>query len=189
MKKRILIVFVAVAMLLAGAVGASAQLRLDMDVNIPIYLGFYTSGAADGAWNSFFIPFPDARLSYQFPIGPVTIGVGARAFTFIIENIMYPEAYVELTLDKFVLGAGVGGGAFLEFGLLSSVLASAGVTNLSGFHALLLPDLNVAYKVNDWFRLQGGVFMLAPFGSDFSGVLGSFAFAGYVDAKFVVVFK
>ena len=63
MRKRYGIVLVAVVMLCVGAMGASAQLRLDMDVNVPVYFGYSTGGVSDGAWNQYFIPFPDARLA------------------------------------------------------------------------------------------------------------------------------
>jgi hypothetical protein len=189
MRKRYVVVLVAVVMLCVGVMGASAQLRLDMDVNVPLYFGYSTAGASDGAWNSYFIPFPDARLAYQFGGGLVDVGVGARVFTFIIENILYPEAYVELNLDRVTFSLNLGGFAFLEFGLLSTALNNAGVKNLTGFHSVILPDLNVAYRVNDWFRLGGGVFMIAPFGNGMGGVLDNFVYSVYINARFVVMFK
>jgi hypothetical protein len=191
MSKRALVAIVVAVILCVGAVSASAQLRLDMDVNIPVYLGLVANGSEQGVWNQFFIPFPDARLAYQFGTGPLRFGVGARMFTFIIENILYPEAYVELNLDRIALSANVGGFAFLEFGLLSSIVQGVlgSQFTLSGFHSIILPDLNVAFKVNDWFRIGGGIFMLAPFGSDLNAVFGNFVFTGYLNARFVVNFK
>jgi hypothetical protein len=189
MTRKTFLVVVAVALMLGAAFNAGAQVRLDMDVNVPVYVGFTSAGAAQGAWNSYFIPFPDAKLSYQFPLGPVRLGAGVRVFSIIIENFLYPELYAELDLDPFVVGLSVGGLAFLEFGLLTSLLQSAGVSTLTGFHEVILPDLSVAYKVNDWFRIGGGVFMLAPFTNSLGGVLSTNVFAGYVSAKFIVMFK
>jgi hypothetical protein len=188
MKKTVL-VLVAVVVLLVSAVSASAELRLDFDVNAPIWFGYSVSGTASGDWNRNFIPFPDARLAWQFGEGLVDGGVGVRVFTFIFENVLWPEGFVELNVDPFTFSLNVGGFAFLEFGLLSSALQNAGVNNLSGFHNLLLPDLNVAWRVNDWFRLGAGIFMIAPFGNDFGGVLQNFVYSGYINARFVIRFK
>ena len=189
MRNRALIVIAAALVLLTSAMTASAQLRLDMDINVPIYAGYSGGGVQQGAWNQFVIPFPDAQLSYQLPVGPVRIGAGVRVFTIIIENFLYPEAYVELDLDPFVVSASVGGLAILEFGLLTGILTSAGSTNLTGFHSIIFPDLNVSYKVNDWLRITGGMFVIAPFTNTISGILGNNVFAGYVSAKFVALFK
>jgi hypothetical protein len=160
-----------------------------MNVNVPLYFGAYASGYQSGGWNSYFIPFPELQLAYQFGEGALHAGVGVRTFTFIIENIMYPAAFVELALDPFVLSANVGGFAFLQFGLLTTMLAQNGITTLSGFHNVILPDFSVGYKVNDWFRLSAGVFMFAPFNSELGNVLGGFLFAGYLQAKFLVIFE
>lgn len=189
MRKRYVVALVAVVMLCVGVMSASAQLRLDMDVNVPIYFGFSSGGSADGAWNQYFIPFPDARLAYQFGGGLIDWGVGVRAFTFIIENILYPEAYIEFNVDRVTFSLNLGGFAFLQFGLLSAALQDAGINNLSGFRDVILPDLNVAFRVNDWFRLGGGIFMIAPFSEGMGGVLDSFVFTGYINARFIVMFK
>jgi hypothetical protein len=191
MRKRSLVAIGVAALLCTGAVSAGAQLRLDMDVNMPAYFGISSGGSAGGVWNQYFIPFPDARLAYQFGNGPFRFGIGARTFSFIIENILYPEAYAELTVDRFAFSANVGGFAFLEFGLLSAILQGAFGSNftLTGFHDIIIPDLNVAFKVNDWFRVGGGVFMLAPFSADNGALLSGFIFSVYLNARFVVMFK
>jgi hypothetical protein len=189
MKKRALFALMVIVLMCAGALSASAQLRLDMNVNVPLYFGISASGYEEGAWNSNFIPLPEAQLAYQFGQGDLRGGVGARVFTFIIENILYPAAFIELTLDRLVLSANLGGFVFVEFGLLSAALEDADVPNLSGFHNVVLPDLSVSYKFNDWFRLGAGVFMFMPFGSNLSGVLDGFLYAGYIQAKFIVTFE
>ncbi len=187
--KRTVIVLVAAIVLLGTAVSAPAELRLDLDVNIPIYFGYSVGGYASGAWNQYFIPFPDARLAWQFGNGLIDGGVGVRMFTFIIENILYPEGFVELNLDAFTFSLNVGGFAFLEFGLLSSALSNLGINTFSGFHSVLLPDINAAWRVNDWFRLGAGMFMIAPFGNDLGGVLDNFVYSFYINARFVIRFK
>lgn len=190
MKKRRLIVFVALAVMLAGAVHAGAQLRLDIDINDPVYFGYTASGSSQGAWNPYpYIPIPDAKLMYQFSLGPVNLGAGVRVFSLIIENFLYPELYAELNLGPVAINASVGGLAFLEFGLLSTALAEAGISNLNGFQSVILPDLSVSFKLTNVFRLGGGVLMIAPLGNNLGGVLGDNVFAGDIKATFVVVFK
>jgi hypothetical protein len=188
MKKKTLFAVMVVLLLCAGALSVGAQLRLDMNLNFPIFYGAYASGYSSSGFNSYFIPFPEVQLAYQFGEGALHGGVGVRTFTFIIENILYPAAFIEYSIDPVVLSLNVGGLAFLEFGLLSSALASNNIATLSGFHSVILPDFNVAYKVNDWFRLGAGVFVFAPFDNALGGYLSGFALAGYIQAKFIVVF-
>jgi hypothetical protein len=189
MNKKLFTIVLAALLVLGAAGSASAQLRLDMDVNVPAYVGFTAGGTATGAWNQFFIPFPDAQLSYQFALGPVRLGAGVRVFTLIIESFLYPEVYAELDLKPLVLSAKVGGLGILEFGLLTDVLSAAGLSNLSGFQSIVFPDLSIAYSVNDWFRIAAGLFVIAPFGADLGGIFGNNLFAGYVAARFVILFK
>jgi hypothetical protein len=190
MKNRGRVLACAAVVFLVAAAGANAQLRLDADVNVPIYAGYSAAGVSQGAWNSYFIPFPDIQLVYQFGLGPVSLGAGVRVFSVIIENFLYPQVTAEVTLDRFVAYAGVGGFAFLEFGLISSLLQeAAGVSTLTGFHNVMLSDLGVGVKLNDWFRLNAGVYVISPFDKTIGGVFQNNVFAGYIDAKFVVVFK
>ncbi len=186
MKRAVFLVVVVVA-LLTGAVSAGAQFRVDLDVNMPVYFGYSLNGSAAGAWNQYFIPVPDARFAWQFGRGLIDGGIGVRWFTFIIENFLYPEGYVELNLGPFTFSLNVGGFAFLEFGLLSSVLSDAGINNLTGFHTVILPDVNVAWRVASWFRIGAGVFMIAPFGSGIGGVLDNFVYSGYINFRFVIM--
>ena len=160
------------------------------DINVPIYAGYSVGGVSQGAWNSYFIPFPDVQLIYQFGLGPVSIGPGVRVFSVIIENFLYPEVTAEFTMDKFVAYAGVGGFAFLEFGLISSLLQSAaGISTLTGFHNVVLSDIGAALKLNDWFRVCGGVYIISPFDKTIGGLFENNVYAGYIDAKFTVTFK
>ncbi len=189
MRKKGLIALIALVLLAGAAFEASAQMRLDADVNVPIYLGYSVGGVQDGAWNQYFIPFPDVQFGYQFGLGPVSIIPGVRVFTVIIENFLYPQLTAELTLDRFVAHVGVGGFLLVEFGLLTSLLQSAGINTLTGWHNVLLSDVGVALKANDWFQIAAGVFIISPFDSSIGGVLENNVFAGYIDAKFVVYFR
>ena len=190
MNKKTATAIAVLVVLLAGAMSASAQVRLDIDINDPLYFGFSSAGVPQGMWNPYpYIPIPDAKLMYQFPLGPVNLGAGVRVFTLIIENILYPEIYAELNLNPFFIDASVGGFGFLMFGLLSDVLSGVGVNSLNGFYSVVLPDVSVGYKVNDVFRISAGILAIAPFDSSLSGVLANNVFAGYLKATFVVMFK
>jgi hypothetical protein len=188
MKRAVFLVVVGAA-LLFGAVSASAQFRVDIDVNYPVYFGYSVTGSAAGAWNQYFIPVPDFRASWQFGNEFIDGGIGVRWFTFIIENFIYPEGYVELNLDPFVLSLSVGGFAFLEFGILSAALQDAGINNLTGFHTVILPDVDFSWKVARWFQLGVGVFMIAPFGANIGGVLDNFVYSGYIRFRFIIKTK
>jgi hypothetical protein len=192
MKREILIAAMATMILFAGAMTASAQVRLDIDINDPIYFGYTDTGTQTGIWNPYpYIPIPDAKLMYQFSLGPINLGAGVRVFSLIIENFAYPEIYGELVLNPFTVNLSVGGLEFLMFGLLSDALTPAGVTGLNGYVPLIIPDLSVSYKLNDIVRISGGVFIMSPLTSTstIGGVLDNNVFAGYLKATFVVVFK
>ena len=40
MRKKGLVIVITLVVLLAGAVGAGAQVRLDADINVPLYVGY-----------------------------------------------------------------------------------------------------------------------------------------------------
>ncbi len=190
MKKKPLVLFASFVLLLLCAIGGYAQLRLDADINVPVYLGYSLNGVRDGAWNQYFIPIPDVQLVYQIPVGPVRLGAGVRVFSVIIENFLYPEVTAEVDLSPVVISAGVGGFALLEFGLISTLLEQAGsFQNLTGFHDVMLADVGAQLKVNNWFRVCGGLYVIAPFSSSLGGLFSATAYAAYLDAKFVVTFK
>ena len=190
MKKKLLVVCAALVMLVGAGATVGAQVRLDFDINDPVYFGYAVSGSQYGVWNSSpYIPLPDARLQFQIPLGPLNIGAGARVFTVIVENIAYPEVYAELNLDKLVVNASVGGLEFLTFGLLTDAIQSSTGAVLSGYEPIVLADVSVGYKVVDFFRISAGAFMAAPYQQNIGGIFDAFAFAGYVKASFVVEFK
>jgi len=173
-KKWILLV---VVVLLAGtAVTAGAQFRLDGNIQVPFYAGInlaslgYSGGGNIGA----FIPFPSVEAAWQFPVGPIRLGVGARAFTIIIESLAFPNVFVELPLDRFVIRADVGGGAFALFGLASSVSTASTV----------IPQIDASWRLADWFRLGVGVVAIAPFQD-----LSTFGYAFYVSGRFTALFE
>jgi len=140
---------------LVGGV-AFAQLRIDVGIALPIGIGSVLAGSSlemDSTVGEFlsrtFLPLPEAGLHYQFDLGVVKMGVGARAFTFILETIAWPNAFVELDLGQFVAEAQLGGGAFVLLGLASDFRTGR----------VFFPDLSVWLKVGQKqsIRLGGGI--------------------------------
>lgn len=157
MKKGLLVFCVVLAIALTAAADAGAQARLEVNGNWPLLVSL-GSGSPLGDVGSidlskYFLIVPDFRAYYQFGQGMLRGGIGVRVPTLIIVSMVYPEAFVELDLHPVVLEASVGGLLFGAFGLgVSSLRAEPWVT----------PDLNVSFEIADWFRLGGGVYLIAP---------------------------
>jgi len=144
------------AMVLGLAGGAlSAQMRLDVGIAAPIGIGRALDGTKlemDGAAGDFlskvFLPLPEAGLHYQFDLGTVKVGLGGRAFTLILETVLWPNAFAEFDLGPVVLEAQVGGGAFAFVGLVSDCETGR----------VFFPDLSAWFKLgkDGNFRLGAG---------------------------------
>ena len=186
MKNKGLVVLVAVVLLAVGAVGASAQFR--MDINLPwLLLGGINASALPGGADlssgsvnisDYHFILPDVELSWQFGGSPLRGGVGIRAYSLLIESFGFPMAYIELDLNPFVLNASLGGGAFFFLGIYNQVFLDGTTIKI------LIPDISAAWKITDWLRLGVGVLAVAPMGD-----LQNFFWLGYVNARFVLVFK
>jgi len=70
----------------------------------------------------------------------------------IFLSVAWAYSYVELDLSPIVINAGVGGGAFMVFGLPANDITTANV---------ILPDMHIAYKFGDTFRLGIGAVGIA----------------------------
>ena len=55
------------------------------------------SGGATIDQYLFLLPMIEA--TYQFGEGPVRFGVGAKAVTFIVESLVWPNAFIEIDLN------------------------------------------------------------------------------------------
>jgi hypothetical protein len=177
MKKKVLITVMALVILLGGVMSASAQFRLDVNVQWPFYLGINVSGLTSGVQGTSLISqyafiVPDVEASYQFGGGNLRAGVGLKAYTFIIESFGWPMAYLELGIDPFVIRAELGGGLFYAFGLASTAATAE----------VMLPQLEVSWKIAEWFRLGAGALFVMPF-NDFS----NFGFVGFAGGRFSFV--
>jgi hypothetical protein len=146
---------IVIAFGMAAVQPAASQGRLDIGVIVPRGAGITLGGSSTttlgsdlGSWP--FIPLPEAGLYYQGEVGPLKLGIGARAFTLILETILWPNAFAELDLGRVAIEGQLGGGAFLMLGLLPTDLQ---------FGKVLIPDLSAWVKLGKKgvFRLGGGL--------------------------------
>ena len=177
MKRHLFVIVLIMVLCCAGAISAGAQFRLDISIAWPIYAGinFGDLGFSGGTdIGQFLILLPMVDAAYQFGEGPLRIGVGAKAGTFIIESLLWPNAYVEMDLDPIVIRGDFGGFLFLALGRVNEVLPDS-VT-------WVVPQVDVGIRLTDWFRLSGGAIALAPFNN-----MNNFGFLLYVNARFIIV--
>ncbi|HEY9593297.1 MAG TPA: hypothetical protein VHE79_02410 [Spirochaetia bacterium] len=166
----------AAAFFLAAGVAAVAELRLDAAIQVPFrsLLTIDPLAGSSGVSAPDFVPLPSVEAAWQLPAGPVDVGIGARVYTLIYESIAWPNVFVEYTLDRFVFRADLGGGVWAFFGWLGNAVV-AGPT--------MMPQLDVSWKLADWFRLGVGAVGIVPLGNlDGSGC------AFYVGGRFTFFF-
>lgn len=179
MKRRSIVIVLVTVMLCAAAFNASAQFRLDIDLAWPVKAGINIgdlgiSVATD--INQYLIILPQIEATYQFGEGPLRFGVGAKAVTFIVESILWPNAFVELELSPIVIRGDLGGGLFFLFGISTQLLDNS--------WSWVVPQVDVGVKLTDWFRLSGGMIALAPFNN-----MNNFGYLLYLNARFTFLFK
>ncbi len=150
--KKSLVVLVILILL---ATPVFAQWRLDVGAIVPRGAGLSLGGETEAiiggvdmaAWP--FIPFPEAGLYYTGNLGPVSLGIGVRAFTLILETILWPNAFAEVNLGPLAIQAQLGGGLFAMVGVASSTATGQ----------VFMPDLSAWLKIGKKgnFRLGGGL--------------------------------
>jgi hypothetical protein len=157
-------------------VATFADVRLDIGFDIPRGIGSVAENQmsvnqdAVDFFNNYIFPFPEAGIYYQQNLGPTRVGVGARAFTFILETVFWPNAYVEADLWKFTAALQAGGGLFGTFGLYNSFQTGK----------VFIPDLSLWFRIGEVFRVGGGmVWFVLPDSS-------STSFVYYLGAKFAL---
>lgn len=178
-------IFISVMLLFIIVNTVSAETRLDLGLNIPLLSGINIPGA-DESTNDYFsqsmnsilstIPLvPEIAIHYSLELGPVHLGFGARWFTWIVVNAIWPNIKAEFELNNWVLSGEIGGGTFLLFGFIENF----------GFNPLILGDLCVAYKFTDWFRMGIGSFFIGEFSPDYSiSDNGAIPYVIYIFGKF-----
>jgi hypothetical protein len=169
--------FLVILILVLGSATLAAQVRADLGVKVPLYLGLSTADnlfGGDSGINvikDFLFIFPEATVSYEFPGDTLSGGLGLRFYTLLIESVVWPVGYLELTFDPVVIKLEAGGGIFGFFGLYNNVHTAA----------LLIPDLAVQVKLGETFRLGVGAF---TFVGDWNQ--STFPVVVYLEALFVV---
>ena len=163
--------------------GAFAQFRIDLAIDVPVKIGITVSDLDGGSTDESIdvlefgtFPVPEALFAYQTSLGPVKIGGGIRVFSLILESIAWPHIYSELSFSPIpiVINAGIGGGGFMMFGIVNSMETAN----------LFIPDMHIAYKFGDTFRL--GIGAMGFTGSDIGP--DAFPYMIYLTGRFSLIF-
>jgi hypothetical protein len=182
MKRRWIIAIAVVAMLVGGAAVASAEFRMDIDVPWWLYLGLSQDledqlevdlDLTDIDISSFAVVVPNIQAYWMFDGGLLKLGVGARIYTLLIMNFLYPSVVGEIQLGRFDVNLNVGGGVGVLFGLGPTFEWATG--------PWMTMDLSAGYRVTDWFRVGVGAFAIAQ-----TEYPTYFPYAVYVSGKFIV---
>jgi len=139
-----------ILMFLLIGMTVTAQVRLDVAIDVPIYFGISMDNESAGMLSQFTFLFPELGMYYVMGDGALQIGLGARLFTLILESIVWPNAFIEMNLGDMVVSAQLGGGAFGFLGFFTTGATAA----------ILIGDLSVAYKLSDSFRIGVGALMI-----------------------------
>jgi hypothetical protein len=181
MKRKWIIAVAVVAMLVGGAAVASAQFRMDIDVPWYLYVGLSPDLEADldtefGTTDisKFAVVIPNIQMYYMFGGNLLQIGVGARIYTVLIMNFLYPSIVGEVHLGRFDINLNIGGLVGVLFGLgpTFETTPSAG---------WFTADLSAGYRLTDWFRVGVGAFAIGL--TDYPTEV---PYAVYVSGKFIV---
>ncbi len=180
MKRKWIIAVAVVAMLIGGASVASAQFRMDIDIPWWLYVGLSESleneldaefGAVDIA--QYAIVVPNIQAYFTFGGSMLKFGVGARLYTVLLANFIYPSIMGEVRLGNFDVNLNLGGLAGL------AVAWGGYFDTFTGPWATF--DLSAGYRLTNWFRLGAGVF--GGFNTDYPEY---FPYVIYASAKFIV---
>ena len=180
MKRKWIIGFIAVTMLFGGATVATADFRMDIDIPWWLHLGLSDElenqlGAEFDTVDisEFLVIVPNLQAYYMFHTDLVDIGVGARIYTVLLANFLYPSAMAELHLGRFDVNLNVGG--------LAGLFVAIGPTVETFTGPWISMDLSAGYRVTDWFRVGLGAFAVAH--TDF---IDAFPYAVYLSGKFIL---
>ena len=138
--------FIIIAILfLFTATYISAQVRVDVNLSVPIYGSIFTDSTETGQYVDYFTVVPDIMLHYVLGPDVIKVGFGGRMVTGIVENLIFPNAFVEIDLDLLVFNLSVGGPFVFAYGLESNI------------YSWIIPDISMYFKLTDRFQLGGGV--------------------------------
>jgi hypothetical protein len=180
MKKTRVVAIVAAVLMLAGAMSASAKFRMDIDVPWYVYVGLSPALEAEldaefGTVNisQYAVVIPNIQAYFMFGGDMLKFGAGARVYTVLVMNFLYPSLVAELKLGKFDVNLNVGG--------LAGVLLGLGPTFQTATGPWFTMDLSAGYRLTDWFRIGAGAFAFAH--TDYPEY---FPYAIYVSGKFIL---
>lgn len=182
MKRKWIVAVAVVAMLVGGATAASAQFRLDIDIPWWLYVGLSPELEADLGVDldlgdlditKFAVVVPNIQAYYTFGGSMLKLGVGARLYTLLLINFLYPSVMGEVRLGNFDVNLNVGG--------LAGVLLGIGPIFETATGPWATFDLSAGYRLKDWFRLGVGAFGIVQ-----TEYPGEFPYVVYVSAKFIV---
>ncbi len=154
MKKKLCVFFVFLALFTTLAF---AQLQGTVGVDVMVWGGVQISSPeVSGDTGATALPiklaFPYAQLAYNFDFGMIDVGVGAKAYTLIIESVMYPLFYADFELGPVVLHAGAGGLLFGLFGIYNDVLSGS----------VFMPEVGAYFKIGKSFQIgASGIFFMS----------------------------
>jgi hypothetical protein len=166
MKKKILLSFI---LSLFIVMAAGAQVRLDVNVSVPLYVGAVTDYGEVGEYTEYAFLIPDLMVHYQIEMEMIKVGFGMRMVTLIVETMLFPNAFVELNVGPIAANFSLGGGMYIFFGLYSDIQ----------FTSTILPDVSAYFKITDWFQLGAGILFVM----DFEYMEDAFLYIPYARAR------
>jgi len=180
MKKTWIVAVVAAVILFGAAASASAGFRMDIDV--PWYLHVGLSDALEDELDAelgttdisqFAVVIPNIQAYFTFGGDMLTFGAGARIYTVLLMNFLYPSLMGERRRGKCDGNLNVGG--------LAGVLLGLGPTFETATGPWFTMDLSAGYRFAEWFRAGVGAFAIAH--TDWPDM---FPYAIYVSGKFIL---
>lgn len=161
--KRKLVVFLILVVCLSSYMFAQVQATVGVDVMT--FGGIKITNSSSGETTTvegppeLKLPFPYGQIAYNFDLGMVDIGLGAKAYTLILVSAIYPAAYVDVSLGPIVLHGGVGGGFFWVLAPNTSITKTGNV---------FLPEVGVYGKIGKVMQLGVTYISLLTDNTDFA---------------------
>lgn len=179
MLKRLVIIGLALALLLPSAF---ADFRFEIGVNTPVYAGIASLADVEsigvdlGDELGGILPILNLGLLLQSDLGPLKLGLGIKAHSFLVASIAYPVVQAALELGPLIAEASAGG-YFYGF------LAIAGFQGVTSY-PLYLGDLSLWLGLGkkNTFRIGAGA--VGAFGPDLD--IGLTPFIAYAGLKVVL---
>ena len=136
------------ALLLFHPLFASSQ--LDITLNIPYYTGLTIDDNNIGEAIDYAFIIPEIKWCYNFGPKIIHFGIGLKAYTAIVQSVIYPIVNVESKLGPLILNIDIGGKTYFLFGLYNDFQTGD----------LFLGEASIAYK----FKILSNVVLPDPFG-------------------------